>query len=68
MQSQNQNTRDADSVCMVDINESFGKNNSCEFRYKPELSVAENPYYYHVNEILYEAHVQRIQRVSKVMS
>ncbi|XP_035228307.1 uncharacterized protein LOC118200444 [Stegodyphus dumicola] len=34
--------------------------------YRPELSVAENPYYYHVNEMLYEAHIQRLQRLAKI--
>jgi len=32
--------------------------------YRPELSPAENPFYYHVNGILYEAHMQRLLRLS----
>lgn len=34
--------------------------------YAPELSSTQNPYYYHINSILYEAHVLRQQRLSKV--
>ncbi|XP_042907459.1 uncharacterized protein [Parasteatoda tepidariorum] len=33
--------------------------------YRPELSASENPYYYQVNGVLYEAHAMRMQRLSK---
>ncbi|KAF8788606.1 uncharacterized protein LOC129957465 [Argiope bruennichi] len=38
-------------------------NESCN--YNPELNAVENPHYYHMNEILYEAHIQRLQRLSR---
>lgn len=67
-EAQSSSQNNCNNVCMADLNkESYVKHN-CHYDYKPELSVAENPYYYHVNEILYEAHVQRLQRISKVMS
>lgn len=30
--------------------------------YNPELSVAQNPHYYHINNILYNAHVEKAKR------
>lgn len=40
---------------------------SVQYAYKPELGAVENPYYYHVNEVLFEAHLQRVQRLSRFM-
>lgn len=33
--------------------------------YAPELSAVQNPYYYHINEVLFQAHLNRLQRLSK---
>lgn len=33
--------------------------------YSPELSAVQNPYYYHINEVLFQAHLNRLQRLSK---
>ncbi|KAL3875648.1 hypothetical protein ACJMK2_033603 [Sinanodonta woodiana] len=30
--------------------------------YDPELTVTENPHYYNINQVLYDAHVERIER------
>lgn len=30
--------------------------------YNPELSVAQNPHYYHINNILYNAHIEKAKR------
>lgn len=30
--------------------------------YKPELSNAENPHYYHINSVLYRAHLEKASR------
>ncbi|GFS40968.1 uncharacterized protein NPIL_353591 [Nephila pilipes] len=38
-------------------------NASCN--YNPELNAVQNPYYYHMNGVLYEAHIQRMQRLSR---
>lgn len=47
----------------------FGlKNNSNQCCYQPELNAMQNPYYYHINETLYDAHIQRQQRLSKVIT
>lgn len=35
--------------------------------YRPELNLAQNPFYYHVNGILYEAHMQKLYRSSHGM-
>ncbi|XP_076309684.1 uncharacterized protein LOC143224985 [Tachypleus tridentatus] len=34
--------------------------------YRPELSASENPHYYNINCILFQAHQQRIQRLAKL--
>ncbi|XP_067128738.1 uncharacterized protein [Centruroides vittatus] len=33
--------------------------------YSPELNSSQNPYYYHINSVLFEAHLLRLQRLSK---
>jgi len=33
--------------------------------YEPDLDESQNPYYYHVNEMLYDLHVARMQRITK---
>ncbi|CAL1300165.1 unnamed protein product [Larinioides sclopetarius] len=38
---------------------------SMSCNYSPELNAVENPHYYHMNEILYEAHIQRLQRLAR---
>lgn len=35
--------------------------------YDPEVSAADNPHYYQVNKVLYEAHVQWIQRQQPII-
>ncbi len=68
IQPQNQNTSSTSNVCMTDLSKkSFEKEENAQFTYEPELSVSENPYYYHVNEVLFEAHIQRLQRLPKVL-
>lgn len=63
-----QNSKSSSNVSMTDLTkESFAKDHY-HCTYEPELSVAENPYYYHVNEVLFEAHIQRLQRLSRIMS
>ncbi|KAG8194160.1 hypothetical protein JTE90_002367 [Oedothorax gibbosus] len=39
------------------------KNNNMACNYKPELSAIQNPYYYHMNEVLYTAHIQQYSRM-----
>ncbi|CAE1307520.1 unnamed protein product [Acanthosepion pharaonis] len=34
-------------------------------KYSPELDESSNPYYYHINEILYKAHIARLERLAK---
>lgn len=34
-------------------------------KYSPELDASSNPYYYHINEILYKAHIARLERLPK---
>lgn len=55
-------------ICMTDLSKESYEKNSFDNRYEPELSIVQNPYYYHVNEVLFQAHVQRLQRSSRVMS
>lgn len=63
VQSTSQSNVNDSNMCFPDMsNKSFEKHT-----YEPELNVAENPYYYHVNEVLFEAHIERLQR-SRVMS
>ncbi|XP_050392794.1 uncharacterized protein LOC126811331 [Patella vulgata] len=33
--------------------------------YEPELTVTENPHYFHINEVLYRAHVDRATRTNQ---
>lgn len=53
---------------MTDLSKESYEKNSFHNRYEPELGIVENPYYYHVNEALFQAHVQRLQRSPRVMS
>lgn len=68
IQAQSQSAKCSSSICMTDLTKESYDKNSFISSYEPELSVAENPYYYHVNEMLFQAHVQRLQRLARVMS
>ena len=56
------------SICIAQNNMAYVPQEECpvtqsDFKYLPYLSAAENPYYYENNRLLFELHVERIQRV-----
>ncbi|XP_054707699.1 uncharacterized protein LOC129217425 [Uloborus diversus] len=70
MQPHNRCARDAQGINFASTADmhrqnSLPKDNMLHCVYTPELSLTENPYYYHANEILYQAHLQRQQRLTK---
>jgi hypothetical protein len=56
------------STASFELEEPGCSNNDDSMDYDPELDETENPYYYRVNNILFDAHIERLRREGRSVS